>query len=147
MSSPLFVVIVGCGRLGSNLANRLSNDGHGVVVIDCDESAFVKLSPEYSGFRVDGDATQLAVLRQAKVDKADVVIAATHDDNVNLMVAQVARSAFSVARVIARVSDPKREEVYRRLGIQTVCPTSVAAHLFLDALQVSPTDAGKRSEP
>jgi len=131
MSSNLYVVIVGCGRLGSYLANALSGKGHSVVAIDIDDRAFANLSAAYSGFRVEGDATELAVLREAKMDKADLVIATTHEDNVNLMVAQVAKKAFSVPRVLARVFDPRREAVYRRLGIETICPTSVAADLFL----------------
>jgi trk system potassium uptake protein len=134
MASDLFIVIVGCGRLGSYLANQLSRAGHGVVVIDSDERAFGNLSPEYSGFRVEGDATELAVLKQAKVDKADLLISTTRDDNINLMVAQVARTEFGVARVLARVFEPRREAVYRRLGVETVCPTSVAGELFLKSI-------------
>ncbi len=134
MAAQLYTVIVGCGKLGSYLANHLSRLGHGVVVIDRDERAFVNLSPEFSGFRVEGDATELAVLKQAKVDKADLVVSATSDDNVNLMVAQVAKKVFGVARVLARVFEPRRESVYRELGVETVCPTSVAADLFLRSI-------------
>ena len=142
MARDLFIVIIGCGRLGSHLANRLSHAGHGVVAVDSDESAFGNLSAEYSGFRVEGDATELAVLREAKVDKADLVIAATRDDNVNLMVAQVAKAAFAVPRAVARVFDPRREAVYRRLGIETVCPTAVAAGLFLDIVSEAASKEG-----
>ena len=134
MASDLFIVIVGCGRLGSHLANQLSRAGHGVVVIDANEHAFGNLSPEYSGFRVEGDATELAVLKQAKVNEADLVVAATRADNINLMVAQVAKTEFGVARVLARVFEPRREAVYRRLGVETICPTSVAGELFLKSI-------------
>jgi len=134
MASDMFIVIVGCGRLGSYLASRLSRAGYGVVVIDSEEQAFGNLSPEYSGFRVEGDATELAVLKQAKVNKADLVIAATRDDNVNLMVVQVARTEFSVSRVLARVFEPARKPIYHRLGIESICPTSVAADLFLESI-------------
>lgn len=134
MANELFIVIVGCGRLGSHLANQLSRSGHGVVVIDVDEHAFGNLSPEYSGFRVEGDAIELAVLKQAKVNKADMVISTTQKDNVNLMVAQVAKTEFGVSRVLARVFEPRREAIYRRLGVETVCPTSVAAELFLKSV-------------
>jgi trk system potassium uptake protein TrkA len=132
--NSLYIVIVGCGRVGSYLANRMSRDGHAVVVIDRDESTFEALSPDFSGFHIQGDATQMAVLKQAKVEKADVLIATTHDDNVNLMVAQVARKVFTVGHVMARVFDPRREQVYARLGIETICPTSVAAEMFLRAI-------------
>jgi trk system potassium uptake protein TrkA len=131
MASDLFIVIVGCGRLGSYLANKLSGAGHGVVVVDADSEAFGKLSAEYSGFRVEGDATELAVLRQAKTGKADVVIATTLDDNINLMVAQVAKAEFGVARVLARIDAPHREAMCRRLGVEAICPTTVAGDLFL----------------
>ena len=134
MASDLFIVIVGCGRLGSYLANQLSRAGHGVVVIDCDEQAFRNLPPEYSGFRVEGDATEMAVLRQAKADKADMVIATTRGDNVNLMVAQMARAALGVPRVLARVFEPAMKPIYRRMGIESICPTSVAAELFLESI-------------
>lgn len=137
MASDLFIVIVGCGRLGSHLANQLSRAGHGVVAIDSDDSAFTNLSLEYSGFRVEGDATELAVLKQAKVSKADLVIATTRDDNVNLMVAQVAKRAFSVPRVMARVFNPRRLAVYQRLGVETICPTLMAAEVFLKSVSGS----------
>lgn len=134
MASNLFIVIVGCGRLGAYLANRLSRAGHGIVVVDYRMQAFDNLSSDYSGFRVEGDAAELAVLKQAKVDKADLLIATTRDDNINLMVAQAAKAEFGVPRVLARVFEPRREDVYRRLGVETVCPTSVAAELFLKSV-------------
>ena len=139
-----YIVIVGCGRLGSILANGLSNEGHLVVVIDRDESTFESLSPDFSGFRVEGDATQMAALREAKLDKADVFIATTHEDNINLMVAQIARKIFNVPHVLARVFDPRREQVYAQLGIETICPTSVAAEMFFKA--VTEESTGQREE-
>jgi trk system potassium uptake protein TrkA len=134
MKNRLYIVIVGCGRLGSHLANQLSRVGHSVVVIDSNEETFKDLSPDFSGFRVVGDATQIAVLKEAKLKQADVFFATTHDDNVNLMVAQVARKLFNVAHVLARVFDPRREQVYDQLGIETICPTSVAAEMFMMAV-------------
>ena len=134
MGNNRYILIVGCGRLGSHLANRLSRIGNSVVVIDRDESTFNNLSSDFSGFRVHGDATQIAILREAKINKADVFIATTHEDNVNLMVAQVARRIFNVPKVLARVFDPRREEVYAQLDIDTICPTSVAAGMFLSAV-------------
>lgn len=143
MKQELFTIIVGCGRVGSILANRLSKDGHSVVVIDRYDSAFKDLSTEFSGFQLQGDATQLAVLRQAKVDKARVFIATTHKDNVNLMVAQIAKKIFSVPTVMARVFDPKREGLYRSLGIETICPTCLAAEKFLNALGEDDSSGGE----
>ncbi len=141
MGSSRYVVIVGCGRLGSLLANRLSGLGSSIVVIDRDEGAFENLSTEFSGFRVTGDAAELAVLRQARIDKAECVLAITSDDNVNVMVAQVARTVFGVPQVIARVNDPSREAIYREFGIETICPTNLSAAAFLSALH-EPGEAG-----
>ena len=127
----LYTVIVGCGRLGSHLANLLSREGHQVVVIDRMESAFSKLSAEaYSGFRVEGDASEPSILRSAKIAQANLLIAATHEDNVNLMVALVAKRVFGVRHVMARVYDPAREPMYRDLGVETVCPTLISGEAF-----------------
>lgn len=92
--SSLLVVIVGCGRMGSFLADRLSGKEHRVIVVDSREAALQKLSIEFSGRRVLGNATEFSVLKQAQVDEADVVLAVTHDDNVNMMVTQVARDVL-----------------------------------------------------
>ncbi len=140
MKSNRYIVVVGCGRLGSHLANCLSRDGNSVVVIDRVETTLNDLSPDFSGFRINGDATHMAVLKESKLKNADVLIATTHEDNVNLMVAQVAKKIFHVPHVLARVFDPKREEVYAQLGIDTICPTSVAADMFLQAV----ANGGKR---
>jgi trk system potassium uptake protein TrkA len=143
MKNSLYIVIVGCGRLGSGLANQLSRKGHSVVVIDSEEDTFNDLSSDFSGFRIVGDATQLAVLKQAKLKDADIFFATTHGDNVNLMVAQVARKLFNVPQVLARVFDPRREQVYNQLGIETICPTSVAAEMFLLAVASGQAEEGK----
>ena len=135
MVSNRYVIVVGCGRLGSLLANRLSSLGSSVVVIDRKESAFENLSTEFGGFRVTGDAAELAVLHQARIDKAQCLLAITSYDNVNLMVAQVAQTVFSVPQVMARVNDPSREAVYREFGIETICPTNLTAAAFLGALR------------
>lgn len=137
-----YIVIVGCGRLGSILADQLSRLGRNVVVVDREEAAFKNLSVEFSGFQVAGDAAELAVLRRAGIEKADCLLAATRHDNVNLMVAQVARTVFGVSKVIARVFDPSREEVYRQFGIETICPTTLSADTFLAALGQGPPGAG-----
>lgn len=140
MKPNRYIVVVGCGRVGSQLANQLSREGNSVVVIDRDETKFNDLSPDFSGFRIEGDATHMTVLKEAKLKKADVLIATTHEDNVNLMVAQAAQKIFNVPKVLARVFDPKREKVYAQLGIDTICPTSVAADMFLRAVSGSAGD-------
>ncbi|MFZ5587707.1 MAG: potassium channel family protein [Thermodesulfobacteriota bacterium] len=135
MAKNLFIVIVGCGRLGSYLANGLSRAGHGVVVIDRRPEAFDLLSAEFSGFKVVGDAVEYAVLREARLERADLLLAAAEEDNVNLMAAQVGREVFGVKRVMARVADPAREAAYREFGIATVCPTTLAGDLLLKTLR------------
>ena len=95
------------------LANRLSGLGSNVVIVDRDEAAFDNLSVEFSGFRVRGEAAELATLRQANIERADCLLAVTPHDNVNLMVAQMAQVTFGVPKVMARVFDPAREGVYR----------------------------------
>jgi len=121
----LYVVIVGCGRLGSYVANKMSARGDRVVVIDSVEEAFEALSHEFSGYRIGGDATEFRVLQEARTSKADLLVAVTYDDNVNLMVAQVAKKVFKVPNVMVRVNDPAREQVYRDMGIDTICPSIV----------------------
>lgn len=129
----LYVVVVGCGRLGSHLANLLSRGGHRVVVIDRNEATFAKLATEsFSGFRVAGDASEPTVLQKSKIERADLLIAATHEDNVNLMVALVAKRVFGVKHVMARVYDPAREQMYLDLGVATVCPTLIAGAAFFE---------------
>ena len=130
----LFVIVVGCGRLGSLIANRLSLNGHHVTVIDNSETAFAALSPEYSGFQIEGDATEFATLREADARQADVVVVATQNDNINLMVGQVARKLFNVPRVIARVSEPEREEVFYDLGVETICPATMVSDEIAESL-------------
>jgi len=141
MTAYRYIVIVGCGRLGSILANHLSRQGRNVVVVDRDEAAFKNLSAEFSGFQVTGDAAELAVLRRAGIEEADCLLAVTRHDNVNLMVAQVARTVFGVLKVIARVFDPSRQAVYDQFGIETICPTLLSADTFLAVLDQGPPGA------
>jgi trk system potassium uptake protein TrkA len=130
MTTAEQIIIVGCGRLGSKLANELSADGHQTVVIDIHRSAFDRLSVDFSGYTVVGDATEVEVLKEAGIEKAKTLFATSSADNVNLMVAQVAYVIFGVPNVVARVYDPKREAVYREFGIETISPTNLSAKVF-----------------
>ncbi len=131
-----YIVVVGCGRLGSILASQLSGEGNSVVVIDRHESVFDSLGGEFSGFHIVGDATELAVLRSAKADKADCLLAVTDSDNINIMVAQIAKKLFQIPTVLARVFDPNREAIYREFGIETISPTQLSAEAFANSLGV-----------
>jgi trk system potassium uptake protein TrkA len=126
-----YVLVVGCGTLGAHLASRLSREGHSVVAIDVAEEKFSRLAVEFSGFRLEGDATEPAVLRQAKAGMAGCLIAVTGDDNVNLAVAQMGKRVFGIPRVFALVSNPERGDVFRALGVHTVSPLALAADELL----------------
>ena len=117
-----YTIIVGCGRLGASLASRFSEDGGNVLVIDEDKNSFRKLSPNYGGMVIQGDATEISVLKRAEIKNATSVIAVTNHDNTNIMVAQLAKELFHIDNVIARLYDPDRECVYRELQIDTICP-------------------------
>ncbi len=117
-----YTIIIGCGRLGANLANTLSDNGEDVLIIDKNKEAFRKLSPAFGGLSLNGDATDLDVLQEAQINNATTVIAVTNNDNANILVAQVAREMFHIERVIARLYDPEREYVYHEFGIATICP-------------------------
>ncbi|MBE9119019.1 TrkA family potassium uptake protein [Lusitaniella coriacea LEGE 07157] len=134
MAKSQYIVVVGCGRLGSILASTLSDRGNSVVIVDTSEDAFNQLSAEFGGFKIAGDAVELAILKSAKADQADCLLAVTDRDNVNLMVAQVAKTIFGVPKVLARVFDPAREELYQEFGIATISPTKLSAEVFLKEL-------------
>jgi trk system potassium uptake protein len=119
-------VIVGCGRMGSGIAQTLSMRGHSVAVIDNNESAFQRLGHSFKGKILLGHAMERAFLEEAGLAHADGLAAVTGSDDVNTIVALVARQHFQVPKVVARLYDPNKAEVYRRLGITTIAPTSWA---------------------
>lgn len=122
-----YTVVIGCGRLGANLANTLSDEGGNILIIDKEKDAFRKLSSSFGGLTVIGDGTDFDVLREARIDKADVVVVVTNNDNANVMIAQIVKELFRVRRVIARLYDPERECVYREFEIDTICPAVLSA--------------------
>ncbi len=121
-SGSLYVIIVGCGKMGSIVANDASKEGHNVVVIDKNEKAFDNLSPEFSGFTIQGDATEVENLKAAKIENADILLALTNDDNTNFMVSMIAKKVYGVERVIARVYDPENFELFRQFEINAISP-------------------------
>ena len=116
----MHVLIMGCGRVGSTLAYSLESRGHSVAVIDRDPEAFRRLGPEFAGLTVTGIGFDRDVLLQAGIERADAFAAVSSGDNSNIISARLARETFGVSRVAARIYDPKRAEVYERLGIPTV---------------------------
>jgi trk system potassium uptake protein TrkA len=135
------VVIMGCGRVGAQLAINLDHQGHDVTVLDLRESQFERFLPEdFGGRRMVGDGRDQDVLRAAGVEGADAFVACTAGDNRNVMAAQMASVLFNVPRVVSRIYDPLREEMYKMLGLRTISPTKVGAQLLLDALLQDGTD-------
>jgi trk system potassium uptake protein TrkA len=116
----VFVVIMGCGRVGSSLAASLDRLGHEVAVIDKEPQAFRRLSAEFSGRQVVGQGFHREVLVEAGVERAQAFAAVSSGDNSNIISARVARETFGISRVVARIYDAKRAAVYERLGIPTV---------------------------
>lgn len=114
------VVIVGCGRVGSTLALSLVSSGHSVAVIDRKSDAFFRLRDNFAGQTITGIGFDRDVLEQAGIKHASAVTAVTNGDNSNILIARVARESFGIENVVARISDPKRAEIYERLGIATV---------------------------
>lgn len=141
-----YIILAGCGRLGIHLANQLSRQGHSIVAVDVDEAKFRNLSAEFSGFRVEGDASELALLKQAKAGKADKLIAVTRDDNVNLVIAQIAHVIFKIPVVVARVNDPQREAIFREFGIHTVCPLRLANDDLVRRFAAAPQATSKEGQ-
>ncbi len=118
------VIIVGCGRMGAELANHMWRDGHDVTVVDKNPQAFYRLGAGFKGATVEGVGFDRDVLIRAGVERADALAATTSGDNSNIITARVARNVFHVPKVIARLYDPRRAEIYQRLGLQTVSSTA-----------------------
>lgn len=132
-----YTIIVGCGRLGAILASKLSDSGEEVLIIDKYKDAFTKLSPSYGGIATLGDATEINVLQDAKIEKATALIAVTDNDNTNIMVAQLAKEIFHVDYVVSRLYDYERECVYQEFDIDTICPSTLSANEIVRILSVS----------
>ncbi len=120
MLKRVHVVIVGCGRVGSTLALELVAVGHTVAVIDRKPDAFKRLGENFSGLTIAGIGFDRDLLQEAGIERAQAVAAVTNGDNSNILIARVAREKFGIERVVARIYDPKRAEIYERLGIATV---------------------------
>jgi len=121
------VIIIGCGRVGSNLANVLSAEQHEVVIVDSNPQSFRRLSREFSGRMLTGIGFDREILEKAAIEGAQALAATTDSDNVNIVAAVTAKEVFHVPHVVARVYDHRVAEIYRREGIPTVTPTSWAA--------------------
>jgi trk system potassium uptake protein TrkA len=123
---------MGCGRTGSQLAIMLDRAGHEVAVVDWDSEAFSRLPDDFGGRTVVGNGVDQDVLREAGIEYADAFVAATSGDNRNIMASQIAQRVFRVRRVIGRIKDPIRAEIYSKLGIEVDCRTREGARAILE---------------
>jgi trk system potassium uptake protein TrkA len=130
------VMIIGCGRVGSALANRLDEAGHQVVVLDRNQQAFRRLSEKFSGERIVGNGLVEEFVRPTLQEKTDILFAMTDKDNVNLMIAQRVKQVFRLQTVIAVVHDSILSGLYKELGVETVCPTDLVIKDLLQTIQV-----------
>lgn len=130
-----YVIIVGCGHLGSQLASLFLKQRKSIVVIDKSEDAFHKLPDQFSGFTIEGDGIEEEVLLEAEINRSHLVVAVTGDDNANIVIAQIAKVIYHVPRVIARLKEPSRARLLDDIHIKTICPTDLSVHAFSDLLQ------------
>ncbi|MCX6349344.1 MAG: TrkA family potassium uptake protein [Candidatus Aureabacteria bacterium] len=130
----MYVIIVGCGRVGAELAQILQGEGHNVVIIDRDPGAFRRLGANFNGITLAGNGFDLDVLVEAGIEKADAFCAVTNGDNTNIMASQIARTIYRVPTVLARVYDPPRAAIYRDLGLHIISGTVLFAAMLRDKI-------------
>ncbi len=138
------IIIIGCGRVGARLAQTLSLKSCSVTVVDKDPSAFERLGMSYLGRTVLGVGFDRAVLIEAGIEQADGLAAVMARDEANAVAARIAMRMFRVPRVVARIYEPRKAEIYRRLGIQTLSPVSIGVEFFTDLLSNAPIDLAAR---
>ena len=131
----MYIIIIGCGKLGRTLAFELSDVGHNVSVVDSDAEKLAALGSGFNGLSVRGVEYDDGVLRQAGIARADCVVCATADDNLNITAALAARELFGVGRVIARVNDPAKKSAFELLNIETIDPTELVSYLIRSKLE------------
>ena len=129
------VIIMGSGRVGAQLAGMLDADGHTVSVLDTDASSFRRLPLNFSGTALIGNGIDEAALRRSGIEEADIFVALTQGDNRNVMAAQIAKHIFNVPRVICRIYDPLRQELYSTLGIEAFSPTTIFTQLVKEKIE------------
>lgn len=128
------VVIMGCGRMGARLAGLLDADGHQVTILDVNSYSFRRLPADFKGTALVGNGTDEEALRRAGIEEADAFVAVTEGDNRNVMAAQTAKHIFHVPRVICRIYDPLRQELYNTLGLEAFSPTITFAQMLKEKL-------------
>ncbi len=129
------VIIMGCGRVGGWLAGLLDSDGHEVTVLDNDAYSFRRLPPTFKGTTLLGNGLDAEVLKKAGIEQADVFVAVTQGDNRNAMATQIAKHEFNVPKVICRIYDPLRRDLYNTLGVEAISPTTTFAQILKEMVE------------
>jgi len=129
------LVIMGCGRVGARLAGLLDADGHTVTILDTDAYSFRRLPPEFGGTALIGNGLDEEALKKAGIEEADAFVAVTQGDNRNVMATQIAKHTFNVPKVVCRIYDPLRQELYSTLGLETLSPTTIFAQILKEKLE------------
>jgi trk system potassium uptake protein TrkA len=129
------VIIMGCGRVGGRLAGLLDIEGHSVTILDIDSYSFRRLPPDFAGTALVGDGMDEEVLKKAGIEEADAFVAVTQADNRNIMAAQIARHIFNVPKVVCRIYDPLRRELFNSLGLEALSPTTTFAQMLKDRIE------------
>ena len=129
------ILIMGCGRVGARLAAVMDEEGHEVTVLDNDTYSFRRLPPSFGGTALFGNGINEEALKKAGIEEADIFVALTQGDNRNVMSCQIAKHVFNVPRVMCRIYDPLREEMYGALGLETISPTKVFVQLLKEKLE------------
>jgi len=129
------VVIMGCGRTGARLAGLLDADQHQVTILDTDTYSFRRLPPDFGGTALLGNGIDEESLKKAGIEEADAFVALTQGDNRNVMAAQIAKHIFNVPKVICRIYDPIRRELYNTLDIEAFSPTTIFSQMLKERLE------------
>jgi trk system potassium uptake protein TrkA len=135
------IVIMGCGRVGARLAGLLDIEGYDVTIVDTDAYSFRRLPAEFGGNALVGDGMDEDSLRKAGTEDADAFIALTQGDNRNVMGAQIAQHIFKVPRVLCRIYDPLRRELFNSLGVEAFSPTTIFAQMLKEKLEAGKEEA------
>jgi trk system potassium uptake protein TrkA len=139
-------LVIGCGRVGSTVAKRLAAEEWDVTAVDEKESALTRLGEDWRGGFIVGHGMDTGVLREAGIEEADVVVVATDGDNTNIVIGQVAQKRFGIECTVVRVLDPARADFYSERGMRTVCPTSTAIDVLIDAARTCAIPQQPREE-
>jgi len=135
----MHIIIVGCGRVGAQLAQMLSAENHNVVIIDKNQESFKRLGSDFNGVTITGVGFDTDILKRAGIERADALAAVTNGDNSNIMTSEIAKKIYNVPQVLTRIYDPLRADIYKKFGLDTIGTTTIVAEIFKNALLKTPS--------